>query len=154
GAAGETGGGGDLMALDGLGQRQAGEMRHAVDQHRAGAAGALAAAVFRGEIPYPAAQHVEQVLAVLDEERLVGAVETELERLAGHGHLRSPVSSRPRCTPTTSRRYQAEASASVGGSMPSQATRAASAMVAASKLRPSTARSAAVARIGVGAIAV
>src|SRR5690606_36561313 len=153
GAAGKAGGGGDLAALDGFGEGEARQMRRAVDQHGAGAAGTLATAVFRSEVPYPAAQNVEQVLAVLDEERLLGAVKAELERLAGHGHLRSAARSRPRWTPTTSRRYQAEASASVRGSIPSQARRAASAIVAASRLRPSSARSAAVARIGVVVIA-
>ena len=40
----------DGPALDGLGEDQAGKLRLAVDQHRAGAAGALAAAVFRRQV--------------------------------------------------------------------------------------------------------
>ena len=51
---------------------------------------------------------------------------------------------------TTSRRYQALASASVAGLVPSAAAASAGAMPAASRLRPSRARSTARARIGVG----
>ena len=54
---------------------------------------------------------------------------------------------------TTSRRYQALARASVAGLVPSAAVASAGAMPAASRLRPSSARSTARARIGVGAMA-
>src|SRR5690606_21462147 len=123
GAGGEAGGGGDRSALDGLGEGQARELRLAVDEDRAGAAGALSAAELRGEVPDATAQHVEKVLTLLDEDRLLGAVEAELEGLLRHRHLRS--SRRRRWTPTTSRRYQPEARLSVGGSKPSAAARAA-----------------------------
>ncbi len=58
GAFGKAGDSGDLGALHRLGQRNAGELRPAVDQHGAGAAGALAAAIFRGHVAEPAPEHV------------------------------------------------------------------------------------------------
>jgi hypothetical protein len=49
---------------------QAGQLRRAVDQHGAGPAGALPAAVFGRQVAHPAAQEVEQVLPVLGKGRL------------------------------------------------------------------------------------
>ena len=109
----EPGRGRDLATRDSLGEYQAGQTRFAVDQYRAGAAGALAAAEFRREIADAAAEHVEQVLAVGDEHRLFRAVEMKLDRLARHHALPCIASRRRRCTPATSRRYQPDAMASV-----------------------------------------
>ena len=97
-------------AFAGLGQRQAGEMRLAVDQHGADAAGALAAAEFGRMSPSPR-KVVEQIGAAVDEDRAIRAVVTKLDGHLGH-RLRflqdvSPASSRPRCTGNTSRRYHA-----------------------------------------------
>src|SRR5882724_9099271 len=64
-----------------------------------------------------------------------------------------PVSRRRRWTPTTSRRYQALASESLTGEVPSVAAATEAATLAASRTRPSSARSAALARTGAAAIA-
>ena len=75
----------DCAAGAGLGQRQAGQLRLAVDQHGAHAAGALAATELGRHVADAAAQRVEQVLPAVDEHRLVGTVEAELHRCLGHG---------------------------------------------------------------------
>ncbi len=69
-----------------------------------------------------------------------GAVDRELERDARHAlrpFWRSAFKRRARCTGSTFDRYQALAKASVGGSVPSVATLAASSIVAASSSFPS-----------------
>jgi hypothetical protein len=66
-------------ALYGFGQRQAGEVQLAVDGDGAGAAGALAAAVFGREVADPAAQEVEQVRTLVGEGRARAAVEGEAD---------------------------------------------------------------------------
>ena len=61
----------DRAPLDALAPGQAGKLQLAVDQHRAGAAGALAAAVLRRGQPELVAQHVDEQRAGLDELRLL-----------------------------------------------------------------------------------
>ena len=61
----------DRAALDALRRDQAGELKLAVDQHRAGAAGALPAAVLRRGQPELVAEHVDEERAGLDELRLL-----------------------------------------------------------------------------------
>src|ERR1700688_3133154 len=133
-------------------------MRVAIDQHRTGAASALAATELGSYIADEFAQGDEQINAAIDEDRGVAAVVTKLQRGLGHGFFLAPsycwpVSRRRRCTPTTSRRYQALASESSTGEVPSVTAATAAAMLAASSVRPSSARSAALARTGVTAIA-
>src|SRR4051794_28133100 len=140
----------DAAAFDCRRQRQAGEMRGAVNQHRAGAAAALPAAEFRRVIAELLAQRDEQIGAGVDKQRDVAAVVTKLQRDL---HRPSPFSNRRNCTGAASRRYQALASASSTGASPSSATFAAAAMVCASSGRPSSARSALLARKGVAPIA-
>ena len=70
---------------DGLGERQAGEMKLAVDQHGAGAAAALAAAELRRHVADQLAQRHEQIDAAIDENRDVAAVVAELQGCLGHG---------------------------------------------------------------------
>ncbi len=102
-----------------LGERQAGEMRLAVDQHGAGAAAALAATEFRRMIADALAQRGEQTVAALDEHRDLAAVVAELQRRLGHRRSAPrPSNRRRRCTPATSRRYQALAIGSVAGRGP------------------------------------
>src|ERR1700733_5548124 len=64
-----------------------------------------------------------------------------------------PVSRRRRWTPRTSRRYQALANESLAGDVPSVAAATAAVTLAVSSARPSIARSAALARTGIAAIA-
>ena len=58
-------------------QRQAREDSLAVDQHRAGAARALVAALLRAREPEPLPEHVEQALARLQLERVLLAVDPQ-----------------------------------------------------------------------------
>src|ERR1044072_2482288 len=122
-------------------------MHLAVDQHGADAAGALAAAELRRGIADAVAQRGEQARAAVDEHRDGAAVVLGLDRRF-HG---VPLSRRLRCTAICSRRYQALASASVGGLVPSAAAATAAAMPLSSSTRPSSARSTDLARIGAGA---
>ena len=69
----------DRTARDRLGERDAGEMRLAVDQHGADPAGALPAAEFRRGVADAIAQRGEQVRAAIDEHRDVVAVMLELD---------------------------------------------------------------------------
>ena len=103
-------------------ERQAGELQLAVDQHRAGAAGALPAAVLGRGQPELVAQHVDEQRAGLDELRLLRAVDGEVNGNARHRALPQRFSRRARCTGSTFRRYQSLANGSVGGDVPSAAT--------------------------------
>src|SRR6202034_3852260 len=71
------------------------------------------------------AQSRKQAHASVDEDRPLAAVVSKLERRLCHAYVflqpSCPSSSRRRCTPTTSRRYQALAIASVAGEVPSAA---------------------------------
>src|SRR5258708_33018568 len=137
----------------------------AVDQHRAGAASALAATEFGRHVADEITQRGQQIAAAIDEDRDIAAVMAELQGSLGHRYSFGPsyscyassyswpVSSRRRWTPTTSRRYQALASESSIGEVPSDAAATAAAMLAASSARPSSARSAAFALTAVPAIA-
>src|SRR5260370_29719029 len=133
-------------------------MRIAVDQHRTGAASALAATELGSHIADELAQGGKQINAAIDEDRSVATIVTKLQGGLGHRFCLAlaycwPVSRRRRCTPTTSRRYQALASESSTGEVPSVTAATAAAILAASSARPSIARSAALARTGVAAIA-
>src|SRR6202020_2273993 len=103
------------------------------------------------------AQGRKQPHASVDEDRHFAAVVSKLERRLCHAYLflqpSCPSSSRRRCTPTTSRRYHALAIASFAGEVPSAAAATAAATPASSSVLPSSARSAALARMAVGAIA-
>src|SRR6202043_2392054 len=137
----------------------------AVDQHRAAAASALAATEFGRHVADEITQRGQQIAAAIDEDRDIAAVMAELQGSLGHRYSLGPsyscyassycwpVSSRRRWTPTTSRRYQALASESSIGEVPSDAAATAAAMLAASSARPSSARSAVLARTAVAAIA-
>src|ERR1700732_4333593 len=145
-------------SFTGFRERQAGEVRIAVDQHRAGAASALAATEFGGHVADQFAQGDQQIDAAIDEDRDVAAVVTKLQGGLGHRCVLAlsycwPLSRRRRWTPTTSRRYQALASESSAGEVPSVTAATAAPILAASSARPSIARSAALARTGVAAIA-
>src|SRR6185503_3511223 len=107
-------------------------------------AGTLAAAELRRGVADAVAQRDKQARATVDEDRDVAAVMLELDRRF-HG---VPFSRRRRCTATISRRYQALASASVGGLVPSAAAATAAATPLSSRARPSSARSTDFARIG------
>src|SRR5258706_4306183 len=132
-------------------------MRLAVDQHGAGAAAALAATEFGRVVADAVAQRREQAGAAFDEDRDLAVVVFELQSSLGHDSYLPqaswPSSKRRRCTPTTSRRYQALAMASVAGEVPSAAAAIAAAIPDSSSIRPSSARSADFARIAVGAMA-
>src|SRR5216684_4876055 len=133
-------------------------MRIAVDQHRAGAASALAATEFGSYVAQQLAQDGQQIDAAVDKNGGVASVVTKLQRGLGHEiSLRFPygwpLSRRRRWTPTTSRRYQALASESSLGDVPSVTAATAASMFAASSARPSRARSAPLARTAVTAIA-
>src|SRR5262245_63116768 len=89
----ETARGLDRAILARLGQGQATQVRFAVDEHGADAAGALPAAVFRRGVADALAQRSEQIGAAVDEDCDVAAVVAELDRDLGHS--RPPFS--PRC---------------------------------------------------------
>jgi len=72
-------------AFHALGQRQAREVRIAVDQHCAGAASALAAAEFGGHVADQIAQGGQQIDAAIDEDGDLAAVMTKLQGGLGHG---------------------------------------------------------------------
>src|SRR5919107_4775731 len=74
--------GGDLPAVVLDGQGQARVDPHAVDEHRAGTAGALVAALLGAGHPEPLTQRVEQAHPRLDVERLDRAV--HLDPYLGH----------------------------------------------------------------------
>src|SRR6266487_1661777 len=116
----------DGAAFHGLRQRQACEVRIAVDQHRAGAASALAATELGSHVADGIAQDGQQIGAAIDEHGDIAAIVTKLQGGLGHGLSYTwpetwPVSRRRRWTPTTSRRYQALASESLTGEVPSVA---------------------------------
>ena len=71
-------------AFNGLRERQAGEVRIAVDQYRAGAASALAAAEFGRQIADEIPQGGQQIAAAIDEDGDVAAVMAELQGGLGH----------------------------------------------------------------------
>src|SRR6266481_4802460 len=132
-------------------------MRIAVDQHGAGPASALAATEFGSQIAQQLAQDGQQIDAAVDKDGGVASVVTKLQRGLGHEiSLRFPYgwpeSRWRRWTPTTSRRYQALASESSTGEVPSVTAATAAATLAASSACPSRARSAALARTAVAAI--
>src|SRR6266581_7664220 len=148
----------DGAAFHGLCQRQACEVRIAVDQHRAGTASALAATELGSHVADGIAQGGQKIGAAIDEHGDIAAIVTKLQGGLGHGLSYTwpetwPVSRRRRWTPTTSRRYQALASESLTGEVPSVAAATAAETLAASSTRPSSARSAALARTGAAAIA-
>src|ERR1700688_3012376 len=145
-------------AFNGLGQRQAGKVRIAVDQHRAGATSTLAASGFGGHVADQFSQGGHQIDGAVDEDGDGAAVMTKLQGGLGHRCFLAlpycwPLSRRRRWTPTTSRRYQALASESSVGDVPSVTAATAASIFAASSARPSRARSAPLARTAVAAIA-
>ena len=71
-------------AFHALGQRQAREMRLAVDRDRARAASSLAAAEFRGHVADEVAQGGKQIDASIDEDGDVAAVMAKLQGGLGH----------------------------------------------------------------------
>lgn len=77
--AGQPFDGGDPGAVRGHGQLQAAVVRLAVDEHRAGAALAMVAALSAGELP-PLAQQVEQRDIRRDRQRLRGTVDLGRDR--------------------------------------------------------------------------
>src|ERR1700735_4637779 len=107
-------------------------------------------------IPDFVAQSRKQAHASVDEDRHLAAVVSKLYRRLCHAYAflqpSCPSSSRRRCTPTTSRRYQALAIASLAGEVPSAAAATAAATPASSSVLPSSARSAAMARMAGGAL--
>src|SRR3984893_18722035 len=117
----------------------------AVDQHRAGAASALAATEFGRHVADEITERGQQIAAAIDEDRDMGVVMAELQGSLGHRYSLAPsyscyassyswpVSSRRRWTPTTSRRYQALASESTIGEVPPEADATAAAMRAAAR---------------------
>src|ERR1700735_2750049 len=108
-------------------------------------------------IPDFVAQSRKQAHASIDEDRHFAAVVSKLERRLCHAYLflqpSCPSSSLRRCTPTTSRRYHALAIASFAGEVPSAGAAPAAATPDPSSVLPSSARTAALARMAVGAIA-
>ena len=77
----------DAMADRVAGERDAGEARLAVEQHRAGAAVALVAALLAAGEPEAVAQHFEQRPAWRRRDGEVGAVDVQHEdvEVGGHG---------------------------------------------------------------------
>ena len=143
----------DGAAGHGLGQRQAGEMRLAVDQHAAGAAAALAAAEFRRHVADQFAQRDEQVGAAIDEN---ARHRCRCDEIAGRSWPYDLFLTREQTT-----QMDADDLAAVPGAAERVVGRRCSfrggsgcgaRAVAASSARPSRARSAAGARICVGAI--
>src|SRR4051794_36259341 len=122
----------------------------AVNQDGASAAATLATTKLRRVIADTLAQRCEQAVAPIDEHRDLAAVVAELQWGLRHCQAPTPSSRRRKCTPATSRRYHALAIGSVAGEVPSAAAATAAAMPVSSRLRPSSARSAALARIAVG----
>ena len=112
----------DRAALGALRGNEAGELRLAVDQTvQAPQVPCLQPILVRGEAEL-VAQHVDEERAGLDELRLLGAVDGELERNARHRVLPQRFSRRARCTGSTFRRYQSLANGSDAGGVPSPAT--------------------------------
>src|SRR6202035_144683 len=108
-------------------------------------------------IPDLVTQSRKEVHASIDKDRHLAAIVSKLYRRLCHAYVflqpSCPSSSRRRCTPTTSRRYHALAIASFAGEVPSAAAATAAATPDSSSVLPSSARSAALARMAVGAIA-
>src|SRR5579883_587708 len=80
GSAPQPGDGLDRAAGASLCERDAGEARRAVDQHRAGPAGSLPAAALDGEVADRLAQSIEKIGAAFDEGGDLLAVEGKLNR--------------------------------------------------------------------------
>jgi hypothetical protein len=80
----KTSGGFKIMAFDCLGQDKACQLGVAIDQHGAGTATALRAAIFGREIANTTAEHIQKILAIFREGCLGLSIQDEGDRLQRH----------------------------------------------------------------------
>ena len=152
----EPSGGGDLAPVGLHGQREARVHRLAVEQHRAGAAVSLPAAVLDLDDAQLVAEDVDQRLVDLHRRAHRASVHLDLDLLHVHHALASravSVISRATTASATHPRYWAEARTSSIGAMCSWTSRAHSAATSSVISRPRRADSTARARTGTAATA-